>query len=1729
MNVFISFSGKDREIKNLVVERLRQGLDAGDKVWESDEDCVGDFSEECIRQIDVSQVYVILLSAASMDTASYVFNELIRARQHEMRGETDLLIFQLDDVPLTPRFAMQLNHISDANHTGRLYHNIETGLNGLVNKVKYLLTCRKMGHPEKPFDVFEPELNGVPPGGGYYVPHSRDAVLEETDAALKKSNIVFSFQITGYGRRTAAHKYAEWKKDQYDHIFFFPQFAGSVRDFFLNGLVIKNINESVFERMTESEVILRKVDLLKKLGPRTLLAVPNVTLGPEDNAELFELLAGLTCRIIFVIHIIPRQLRDYYPIVNVGRMDDEYLLALFFHYYELGRAAERRALEEPLREFFRSVGGHTKTVEITSRVLMDEYVMPEEVPDILKRIGAFESDEIGDQVFRSVSGLFDLKKFDETDRNILLCAALMADIPVPEEEFIGVLRSAGAFSGRKLNRLIEMGWIDRDQDNRTLSMNAILSSVCIAKIPRDEAVLAACFETIVSDFFLSGAQNDRTQMLRRLRNLQRLWRILGMPGSAELAGKYLYVAGSDGDIRISPEETDALEEAALEETEGLPECVREDCGFIATCLVRGLRVGCALDALTDRNRDVALEDAFCSTVYSPLVTGMLAEIQSDETVSPLLSDVMGRFVACRSIREMVQQFLITAEQVIRWNKTRPGDGVTEAAMIVNLLGSQMSSLLRGMPYVRLQVLRSREELTEAFPELSSEADFFTLRRDKMQALIEMDGDEDEIEQAYREALEVLGEEGGRVFDDEQELEAALFELHQSYMSAMIEAERPDQAEEACRACWEIPVRSAVMLRDQVEGVVSVSNAMLAEGDEEEALSFMEEGLLRVRGMISARFLQEQEGQEARMTLEAMDELLENLRNPEAADDFSASEKEYESYDGIYGIEPLDPKRARDYLSAADRALRLDYTGYGDGELKTLREELARRAGGGEKWTALAPEAFALFSEASRRVLGYPLHHSQLAGAAAIFDGKAAEMPNGEGKTCSIAAAAFLHVLYGRRVHVLDLSAYLNRRNFVWMRSLLEYLGCATGILEKSGGIREETLKALSEADVIYARVYEMAFIAMRRELGEELLCRYPLRCDAAIADEGDQIFIPEHETMQITSGNKRENDKPFYRLAYDVISGLDPRSDRCFVCKDQAVTLKPPLFEEVEARLGKPLASLTFRETQTLDAALKKAVRALHFMQKDRDYFLVTADGGPRVMMENSMGELVPLDNYWSYLLWMKEGREDCCRLLALGRSRVNSEWSLFAYLKTYDHLSGASATFSSLRRELWEKFRLQVFAVAPNAPVIREDEPALVFVRKANKYRAIVDMIADRHEAGQPVLTVCQNIAESRYLSGLLSGAGVEHTLFNAVNADDDPDCLLYAGEPGRVTVTTPLANRGVDIVLGGNPRAYAKADLLAEGVSPEELETAVSGMGGDDPAMEDLRRRYAALCASKLRLFAPRKEEVERLGGLCVIGTTCFDDLRTERQVRGRAGRQGSPGESHIYYSMEDEPLRQLLGDRYQLVLQMMPDEDADEGIALPSLNRIIYNARLKLQYLAFTPPEEMRDVMYYDQARRIILGPIAGMRESENGVRGFIRERFSRDARYKADWEAAKGGQVRPRSLIALLSPDRLPERFDPEILLDRCLQLLEETGPAGGALIPDIVRETMIRALGEAWSAYLTAMEDEISHSGRLLLQEGRRKAYLTEFSAATAQGLLEDAAESALLTVYRGLSAAAAKG
>ncbi len=640
----------------------------------------------------------------------------------------------------------------------------------------------------------------------------------------------------------------------------------------------------------------------------------------------------------------------------------------------------------------------------------------------------------------------------------------------------------------------------------------------------------------------------------------------------------------------------------------------------------------------------------------------------------------------------------------------------------------------------------------------------------------------------------------------------------------------------------------------------------------------------------------------------------------------------------------------------------------ESEIRTEADELRERARGGESLEDLLPEAFALCREAARRTIGQRHFDVQLIGGMVLNDGSIAEMKTGEGKTLTATLAVFLNSLAGDPVHVVTVNDYLARRDAEWMSPIYEALGVSVGVIQ--AGHEPPTRKLQYSCDVVYGTNSEFGFDYLRDNMAASLDHCVQRDYSYAIVDEVDNILIDEARTPLIISGAPEAAADLYYtfaRLAKQMkgvpakekLKSLGEDKDTTNVDYDyeydekhKTVAPTEPGVEKAEKFLG--VDNLYVSEHGTLVNHLVQSLKAESLFLRDDDYAVI--DGEVKIVDEFT-GRILE-GRRWSEGLHQaieaKEGvpiREENQTLATI---------TLQNYFRLYDKLSGMTGTALTEAQEFMKIYEIPVVEIPTNVPMIRDDHNDQIYKTKGGKWKAVVNEITQRHEAGQPILVGTISVEVSEMLSDELKRQGIDHVVLNAKPeyAEREGETIAQAGRTGAVTIATNMAGRGVDIKLGGDPDQVARAELRKLGVSPDD---------------ESYEEELAQLLPRIKEQCEAEGERVREAGGLFITGTERHESRRIDNQLRGRSGRQGDPGESRFYLSAEDELIRLFAGDRiYKILDRLGPVDEHGEEYPLEAkmLSRTVENAQKKVEQQNFLIRKrvlEYDDVM--NEQRRVI----------------------------------------------------------------------------------------------------------------------------------------------------------------
>ena len=831
------------------------------------------------------------------------------------------------------------------------------------------------------------------------------------------------------------------------------------------------------------------------------------------------------------------------------------------------------------------------------------------------------------------------------------------------------------------------------------------------------------------------------------------------------------------------------------------------------------------------------------------------------------------------------------------------------------------------------------------------------------------------------------------------------------------------------------------------------------------------------------------------------------------------------------------------IAAKIEALASTYKNMSDEELRGMTEVFKARLAAGETLDDILPEAFAAVREADERVLGKRPFHVQLIGGIILHQGRIAEMKTGEGKTLVATLPAYLNALTGNGVHIVTVNDYLAARDSEEMGKVYGFMGLKTGLVVH--GMSPAQKQEAYNADITYGTNNEFGFDYLRDNM-VVYKSRLVQRGHAfAIVDEVDSILIDEARTPLIISG---EGDEPtdlydradrFVRtLQKHVVKEIDAKEEQDSIEADYIVDEKantavitPRGARKAEAFFQ--ISNFTDAENATLAHHINQAIKAHGCMKLDVDY--VVGDEGVMIV-DSFTGRLMPGRRFSDGLHQAIEAKEG---VQVQKENKTLATITFQNYFRMYKKLSGMTGTAMTEENEFREIYQLDVVEVPTNKPMIREDHDDCVFKTMAGKYRAVVKQVRECYDRGQPVLVGTVSIDKSELLSIMLKKAGIPHTVLNAKLHAREAEIVAQAGKSGAVTISTNMAGRGTDIMLGGNPEYMAKSDLRAMGIEESLIVQATGTADTDDESILGVRRQYKELYEKHKAAIAPEAERVRAAGGLFILGTERHESRRIDNQLRGRSGRQGDPGESRFFLSLDDDLMR-LFGnnDRIVSVIDRM-GLDEDTPIEAGILSNTIENAQKRIEDSNF---KRRKYVLSYDdvmnQQRTIIYGQRQSVLDDSdlsetmmNMIRGNIKAAV---ASHTSEGPAAEWDFAGLRAdLMGYLCTEEDFKYSDAELedltaedVTDMLLTRAEERIREREELFTperfrEVERAILLRNVDTAWMDHIDAMDDL---KGNIGLQAYAHRDPVTEyrmvgadmFDAMVAE--IRDKTVRALLTV-----------
>jgi len=779
------------------------------------------------------------------------------------------------------------------------------------------------------------------------------------------------------------------------------------------------------------------------------------------------------------------------------------------------------------------------------------------------------------------------------------------------------------------------------------------------------------------------------------------------------------------------------------------------------------------------------------------------------------------------------------------------------------------------------------------------------------------------------------------------------------------------------------------------------------------------------------------------------------------------------------------------------ALEPEMQALSDDQLRAKTPEFKKRLSEGETLDDILPEAFAVVREASKRVLGMRHFRVQLIGGVVLHQGRIAEMKTGEGKTLVATLPVYLNALEGKGVHVVTVNDYLAKRDSEWMGKVYNFLGLSVGLIVH--GLNNSERKHAYNCDITYGTNNEFGFDYLRDNMviyKEDMVQR---DLNFAIVDEVDSILVDEARTPLIISGVGEKStdlytrvDAFVRRLKVKVFTETDDKeynddveADYIVDEKANTATLTAEGVKKAEEYFG--VENLSDPENLTLSHHINQALRAHGIMKKDKDYVI---KDGEIIIVDEFTGRLMYGRRYSNGLHQAIEAKEG---VKVERESKTLATITFQNYFRMYNKLSGMTGTAQTEEQEFRSIYKLDVVVIPTNMPVIRKDHNDSVYKTERGKFSAVVKQVVECHEKGQPVLIGTISIEKSELLSSILKKRGIPHQVLNAKYHEKEAEIVAQAGKFGAVTIATNMAGRGTDIVLGGNAEFMAKQEMRKKGFSEELISQATSFNDTNDAEILNARKVFRELYEDFKKITNAEREKVVEAGGLFIIGTERHESRRIDNQLRGRAGRQGDPGESRFYISLEDDLMRLFGSDKVKSIVEAM-GLDEDQPIEYGLLSKQIEQAQKRVEGRNFNI---RKHVLQYDDVmnkqREVIYSQRRMVLEGEN-LRSSIMdmvstlvdkaiEIYAGSQIHRSEWDLKglidylerifikPGTFVLNEDEISAIDTDELKER-----LLDYAEAAYREQEALNGEEnMREVERIITLKVVDEKWMDHIDAMD------------------------------------------------------
>ena len=798
--------------------------------------------------------------------------------------------------------------------------------------------------------------------------------------------------------------------------------------------------------------------------------------------------------------------------------------------------------------------------------------------------------------------------------------------------------------------------------------------------------------------------------------------------------------------------------------------------------------------------------------------------------------------------------------------------------------------------------------------------------------------------------------------------------------------------------------------------------------------------------------------------------------------------------GLFGNQ--NKAQVKKLQKIADKVVALEekYKEFSNEQLRACTDEFKDRLKAGATLNDILPEAYAVVREAASRVLNMRHYYVQILGGIALHQGRIAEMATGEGKTLVETLPAYLNALTGKGVHIVTVNEYLAKRDAEWMGKVYKFLGLSVGVILNEQDDKQKRTAYL--ADITYSTNNELGFDYLRDNMAKHKNMRVQRGLNFAIVDEVDSILIDEARTPLIISGKGNKSSEG-YVIAQQFVKTLKQEDDVDIDIKTKQITLTETGVEKAEAYFN--IDNLSDIKYLELNHNINNALRANFIMKRDENYIV---KDGEVIIVDEFTGRLSKGRRFSSGLHQAIEAKEG---VDIKDENQTLATITFQNFFRLYSKLSGMTGTAKTEEAEFRSIYSLDVVTIPPNRPRQRVDYPDIMYVTENGKINAIIEEIKSCQEKGRPVLVGTINIDKSELISKHLKHAGIKHQVLNAKNNEKESEIVAQAGRKGTITIATNMAGRGTDILLGGNPEFMATKEMRDKEFSEEEISYATAFNYVDDEKLNNARKVYTELYEKYKKVTDAEKEEVKAIGGLHIIGTERHESRRIDNQLRGRAGRQGDPGSSVFFLSLDDDLFKRFATDRLRKIFSIFKIDDSTP-VQMKIIAKQIEDAQRKIELMNFGQRKtvlqfddvmnKQREIIYAERNQVLDGEPVHDkvMRMYPEVVEKAVRKIISDDKPYY-EWNLEELTKELEKGIIEKdcgMINDDFVDGCDVQDVIDKILDNIEKRYEERvkvvadlGIKFEDIERNVLLRMVDINWISQIEDMQimkDEIISRG-----------------------------------------------